>query len=588
MPVKNIINVPTSTTAGVPLTLTYAVDPAYATNTDAVWSVVDAGGTGASITGNVLNTTAAGTVNVLATIKDGLLTADYTQNFTITVNPFIEVTDIVGEPIRVTTVKKPLTMTATVVPSNAAVQAITWSVKDGGGTGASFNGNVLNTTDYGIVTVTATVKGGLTGGGDFSRDFTVLVDPIVVGDGELLSAGKPAKASSVEGNPPNPNYVADRVTNGVYRGFDNRWSSQFSDPQWIYIDLEDDYIINKVDFYWQDSHAKTFKIQVSDDANNWTDVTDVLNGVPTPGGWANSEPIYQSVEFDPVQARYVRMYCLTRTTNYGCSIFQMEVFGGTGNSFIPVEDIVGVPAAATAGVPCDLTGLVFPTVSTYTDVTWSIINGGGTGATISGNTLSATNAGTVTVMATVENGKAEGTDFTKTFSIQVDGEAASGVTVTGFVNSYNPGQEATVQLLPDGGGAPLEIAVSSRAGSGQSTQAFSFENVAPGTYTLVVTKPCHTSFTLHSLVVGTEPVDLSQDSRDNVKTITLLCGDISGDGMVNDGDLAILWLASNYNKSASDPGVNELCDLNNDGMINDSDLAILWLASNYNKGSTVI
>jgi len=35
-------------------------------------------------------------------------------------------------------------------------------------------------------------------------------------------------------------------------------------------------------------------------------------------------------------------------------------------------------------------------------------------------------------------------------------------------------------------------------------------------------------------------------------------------------------------------GVNERCDLNGDGMINDSDLAILWLAFNYNKGAVVV
>ncbi|MDR0491377.1 MAG: hypothetical protein LBH28_09075 [Oscillospiraceae bacterium] len=35
-------------------------------------------------------------------------------------------------------------------------------------------------------------------------------------------------------------------------------------------------------------------------------------------------------------------------------------------------------------------------------------------------------------------------------------------------------------------------------------------------------------------------------------------------------------------------GVNPRCDLNGDGMINDADLAILWLAANYNKGAVVV
>ena len=70
--------------------------------------------------------------------------------------------------------------------------------------------------------------------------------------------------------------------------------------------------------------------------------------------------------------------------------------------------------------------------------------------------------------------------------------------------------------------------------------------------------------------------------------MTLRCGDINNDGMINDADLAILWLSTNYNKSAGAPGVNSRCDLNGDGMINDADLAILWLAANYNKGAVIV
>jgi hypothetical protein len=56
-----------------------------------VWSVKDAGTTGAVIAGNVLTATAAGTVTVTATIVNGQSastagTADYLQDFTITVS----------------------------------------------------------------------------------------------------------------------------------------------------------------------------------------------------------------------------------------------------------------------------------------------------------------------------------------------------------------------------------------------------------------------------------------------------------------------------------------------------------------------
>jgi len=48
-----------------------------------------------------------------------------------------------------------------------------------------------------------------------------------------------------------------------------------------------------------------------------------------------------------------------------------------------------------------------------------------------------------------------------------------------------------------------------------------------------------------------------------------------------------LWRLGNYNRRA-DEAENSRCDLNGDGLINDADLTILWLAYNYNKGAIVI
>jgi len=71
--VSNIEGVPSTGTAGEPLTLTGTVTPSFATNKDIEWSLVSAGDTGASLSGNVLNATAEGTVVVKATIKDGAM-----------------------------------------------------------------------------------------------------------------------------------------------------------------------------------------------------------------------------------------------------------------------------------------------------------------------------------------------------------------------------------------------------------------------------------------------------------------------------------------------------------------------------------
>ena len=103
----------------------------------------------------------------------------------------------------------------------------------------------------------------------------------------------------------------------------------------------------------------------------------------------------------------------------------------------PVVGIADVPTAGTAGTPLILTGTVSPNDATYKNITWTVVNAGTTGATISGNTLNTTAAGTVTVRATIVNGTAAGTNYTQDFYITIHGESLSallaaptGLTVT--------------------------------------------------------------------------------------------------------------------------------------------------------------
>jgi len=86
-PVEEIINVPTTAIAGKMIYLTGVVKPYNAPN-KIIWSIYDAGTTGATIISTSLYTTDPGTVIVTATIKDGKGTGiDYVQNFSIEVKP---------------------------------------------------------------------------------------------------------------------------------------------------------------------------------------------------------------------------------------------------------------------------------------------------------------------------------------------------------------------------------------------------------------------------------------------------------------------------------------------------------------------
>jgi len=87
--VTGVTGVPTAAAVGSPLDLTGStVAPASATNQTIIWSVKDAGATGATITGNVFNATAEGDAVVTAAIENGATeTTDFTADFTITVHP---------------------------------------------------------------------------------------------------------------------------------------------------------------------------------------------------------------------------------------------------------------------------------------------------------------------------------------------------------------------------------------------------------------------------------------------------------------------------------------------------------------------
>ncbi|MDR3261858.1 MAG: hypothetical protein LBT78_08495 [Tannerella sp.] len=87
-PVNNITGIPQRITAGTPFALSSVaqVRPADATNqTPIVWSIFFDNGTGATLRGQTLTTTATGTLMLLATIANGMASGTpYQQAFTIT------------------------------------------------------------------------------------------------------------------------------------------------------------------------------------------------------------------------------------------------------------------------------------------------------------------------------------------------------------------------------------------------------------------------------------------------------------------------------------------------------------------------
>lgn len=115
------------------------------------------------------------------------------------------------------------------------------------------------------------------------------------------------------------------------------------------------------------------------------------------------------------------------------------LFAQWETTHVPVTNITNVPTTATANVPLTLTGTVIPSNATYKTIVWSVKSAGTTGAKITGNVFTATSSGTATITATIQNGIAVGTPFTKDFSIKVD-------TVTNNIADYT---KSNISVYPN-------------------------------------------------------------------------------------------------------------------------------------------
>jgi len=141
-----------------------------------------------------------------------------------------------------------------------------------------------------------------------------------------ISQGKAASSSSAENS--------DRVAAKAVDGDNNtRWSSQFSDPQWIEVDLGAPATVDTVGLRWEAAYGKNFQVQLSNDNATWTTVATVTNGT---GG---NQTIAAAGS-----GRYVRLNLTARGTGYGYSLWEFQVFG-TGGATITTSTPKPLPPA---------------------------------------------------------------------------------------------------------------------------------------------------------------------------------------------------------------------------------------------------
>jgi hypothetical protein len=127
-----------------------------------------------------------------------------------------------------------------------------------------------------------------------------------------LALGKPTYVSGYE----NAGTIPENATDGL---LDTRWSSRHQDNEWIMVDLERVYWIDRVKLYWEAAYATKYEIQVSEDGLEFTTAYATDNAK----GGVQDIPLSSGL----IQARYVRIPCYKRNTNYGSSLYEIEIYG---------------------------------------------------------------------------------------------------------------------------------------------------------------------------------------------------------------------------------------------------------------------
>src|SRR5437660_3886397 len=132
-----------------------------------------------------------------------------------------------------------------------------------------------------------------------------------------VAQGRPATASSLE----NASFPAANAVDG---NLATRWSSAFADPQWLTVDLGSAQPLCQVTLTWETAYARAFQIQASTDNTTWTTSYSATNAT----GGTQALPLTAT-------GRYLRIYGTTRATQWGYSLWELQIYttttnGGTG------------------------------------------------------------------------------------------------------------------------------------------------------------------------------------------------------------------------------------------------------------------
>lgn len=110
-------------------------------------------------------------------------------------------------------------------------------------------------------------------------------------------------------------YGADKAIDGDGT---TRWGSAFDQPEWITFDLGAAYALSSIVIDWEAANAESYEMRGSNDNNTW-----VTLAAESGGSFGDrTDTVSLSGTY-----RYLRMYGINRSSQYGFSIWEVTVYG---------------------------------------------------------------------------------------------------------------------------------------------------------------------------------------------------------------------------------------------------------------------
>jgi hypothetical protein len=112
------------------------------------------------------------------------------------------------------------------------------------------------------------------------------------------------------------------ASNAIDEDYGTRWSSKFTDNEWLAVDLGTKSRVDSVRIVWQHAFAAKYAIQTGTSMTGpWTTVANV-----------NGQIGAQTVPNIGATTRFLRMLGIKRSTSFGYSLYEFEVYGSNDTS----------------------------------------------------------------------------------------------------------------------------------------------------------------------------------------------------------------------------------------------------------------